>query len=92
MSQIRAGFYITLVVAIAFLAATVVEAQVNFSPSWGKRASVAMSQGGAEEFSQFPENCKIPLDSVVRIQKLIQLEAHKLMRCETMTGDVQKRK
>ncbi|CAG7816474.1 unnamed protein product [Allacma fusca] len=92
MSQLRAGFYIALVMAIAVLAVTVVEAQVNFSPSWGKRASVTMTQGGTEDFSQFPENCKIPLDSVVRIQKLIQLEAHKLMRCETLSGDVQRRK
>ncbi|XP_075221443.1 adipokinetic hormone [Lycorma delicatula] len=44
-------------------------AQLNFSPSWGKR-------------SFGPENCKTSMDSLMYIYKLIQSEAQKVVECE----------
>nr|CAD7435084.1 unnamed protein product [Timema monikensis] len=48
-------------------------AQVNFSPSWGKRSIT-------------PENCKTTMDSLMYINKLIQSEAEKILDCEKFTS------
>ncbi|XP_034234337.1 hypertrehalosaemic prohormone [Thrips palmi] len=59
-----------LLVVACVLCATAVTAQVNFSPSWGKR--------GAPQ----QEACKPSMDSLMYLYKLIQDEAQKLSDCE----------
>ena len=63
----RAVMVLVVLVGIC-LAVALVEAQVNFSPSWGKRSNDDLSQT-----LPFSDSCKIPFDSVLRIQKLIQV-------------------
>nr|AML80825.1 AKH preprohormone-like protein [Neotermes castaneus] len=59
----------TLLVVVA-LFLVLCEAQVNFSPNWGKRSGL---QDGP---------CKASTDSLMYIYKLIQNEAQKLVECE----------
>nr|AML80833.1 AKH preprohormone-like protein [Odontotermes formosanus] len=59
----------TLFVVVA-LALVLCEAQVNFSPNWGKRSGM---QDGP---------CKASTEPVMYIYKLIQSEAQKLVDCE----------
>nr|WKE35820.1 adipokinetic hormone preprohormone [Cryptotermes sp.] len=59
----------TLLVVVA-LFLVFCEAQVNFSPNWGKRSGL---QDGP---------CKASTDSLMYIYKLIQNEAQKLLECE----------
>ncbi|PNF29558.1 Hypertrehalosaemic prohormone [Cryptotermes secundus] len=59
----------TLLVVVA-LFFVLCEAQVNFSPNWGKRSGL---QDGP---------CKASTDSLMYIYKLIQNEAQKLLECE----------
>lgn len=57
-----------LLVAVAF---SLCAAQVNFTPTWGKRGMSAPCDG-----------CKTTLESMVVILKLVQAEAQKLAECE----------
>nr|WKE35821.1 adipokinetic hormone preprohormone [Kalotermes flavicollis] len=59
----------TLLVVVA-LVLVLCEAQVNFSPGWGKRSTL---QDGP---------CKTSTESLMYIYKLIQNEAQKLVECE----------
>ncbi|XP_044741690.1 hypertrehalosaemic prohormone-like [Chrysoperla carnea] len=56
------------------------EAQLNFSTGWGKRSrnsglslDVDVNDGA---------KCKVSVDSLMQIYKLIQMEAQKLLNCE----------
>lgn len=62
------AFVLVLVVAM-------VQAQVNFSPAWGKRASLGSQGRGILEPLplQGTRDCKIPIDNFVRTLKLIQV-------------------
>lgn len=77
--QNSAGKIVILIVGLTLLFAFIVEAQVNFSPSWGKRAgsinslkSEDMTANDQSDMAGFPENCKPPLlSNMARIQQLI---------------------
>ncbi|KAG8234759.1 hypothetical protein J437_LFUL006591 [Ladona fulva] len=58
---------VVVALMLVFLAA-MASAQVNFTPSWGKR-------GGQE-------GCKASMDSILYLYKLIQSEAQKIVDCE----------
>ncbi|XP_021961181.1 hypertrehalosaemic prohormone [Folsomia candida] len=84
--------------AFLFLAvvALTVQAQVNFSPAWGKRGhsipvSVQSRNGGdatlGSDHLQNLSDCKLPFEGVVRVLKLIQIEAQRLVRCEAISQD-----
>lgn len=72
ISSRAARVVLSMVVLACALCASVVTAQVNFSPSWGKRASMPPQQ----------EACKPSMDSLMYLYKLIQDEAQKLTDCE----------
>ncbi|XP_046658769.1 hypertrehalosaemic prohormone [Homalodisca vitripennis] len=59
-----------LTVMLALALVTVCCAQVNFSPSWGKRG-VSQQDG-----------CKASMDSLMYLYKLVQSEAQKIVDCE----------
>ncbi|CAH0562383.1 unnamed protein product [Brassicogethes aeneus] len=65
------------IVFIAILAFVgVCQAQVNFSPNWGKRASTPSNTVENEN------NCKESVETIMLIYKIIQNEAQKLIECE----------
>lgn len=61
------------------LVAIAVQAQVNFSPAWGKRGPIPFSmptqtRDVTGHFSQNLDDCKLPFDGVVRVLKLLQVQ------------------
>jgi hypothetical protein len=56
--------------AVLFVAVNSAQAQVNFSPTWGKRSSMARD---------LPKECKLPFDGVAKVLKLIQVILIRIM-------------
>ncbi|KAL0269849.1 UNVERIFIED_CONTAM: hypothetical protein PYX00_007447 [Menopon gallinae] len=65
----------TLVFGIILVCA-ICEAQVNFTPGWGKRA---LAQGG-------DAGCKAPIESLMYVYKLLQSEMQKIIDCERLSN------
>uniref|UniRef100_A0A182NZ26 Uncharacterized protein n=1 Tax=Anopheles dirus TaxID=7168 RepID=A0A182NZ26_9DIPT len=59
----------------------IAEAQLTFTPTWGKRSQGAMSMNplGGSSFGQ--DACKTPVDSLLVIYRMIQAEAQKIVDC-----------
>ena len=80
--QMKSYLSLTFVVLVLVASLLLIEAQVNFSPSWGKRAKTNPLINGIQgaEPGDFtistlsgPDNCKTPIESILRIQRLIQV-------------------
>ncbi|XP_053661848.1 hypertrehalosaemic prohormone [Anopheles marshallii] len=56
------------------------EAQLTFTPAWGKRSQGAMGINPlGSSFGQ--DACKTPVDSLLVIYRMIQAEAQKIVDC-----------
>ncbi|XP_055544671.1 hypertrehalosaemic prohormone [Wyeomyia smithii] len=58
----------------------VCEAQLTFTPSWGKRSSTPLSLNMQSSFG-VQDGCKTPVDSLMVIYRMIQTEAQKILEC-----------
>ncbi|XP_058815650.1 hypertrehalosaemic prohormone-like [Topomyia yanbarensis] len=58
----------------------VCEAQLTFTPSWGKRSSVQLGSNMPNSFGA-QDGCKTPVDSLMVIYRMIQSEAQKILEC-----------
>ncbi|XP_058451565.1 hypertrehalosaemic prohormone [Malaya genurostris] len=58
----------------------VCEAQLTFTPSWGKRSSAQMALNMPNAFGG-QDGCKTPVDSLMVIYRMIQSEAQKILDC-----------
>uniref|UniRef100_U5EY62 Putative adipokinetic hormone-like protein n=1 Tax=Corethrella appendiculata TaxID=1370023 RepID=U5EY62_9DIPT len=56
-------------------------AQLTFTPAWGKRAAGNLNLNMQNPYSTMPDNCKTPVDSLMVIYRLIQSEAQKFLEC-----------
>uniref|UniRef100_A0A182R1D8 Uncharacterized protein n=1 Tax=Anopheles farauti TaxID=69004 RepID=A0A182R1D8_9DIPT len=72
-------FSVLLICAALML---ICEAQLTFTPTWGKRSQGALGMnplGGGTSFGQ--DACKTPVDSLLVIYRMIQAEAQKIVDC-----------
>ncbi|XP_053696865.1 hypertrehalosaemic prohormone [Sabethes cyaneus] len=58
----------------------VCEAQLTFTPSWGKRSSTPLALNMQNTFG-VQDGCKTPVDSLMVIYRMIQTEAQKILEC-----------
>ncbi|XP_065081363.1 hypertrehalosaemic prohormone [Ochlerotatus camptorhynchus] len=58
----------------------VCEAQLTFTPSWGKRSSAPLAMNMQGSFG-VQDSCKTPVDSLMVIYRMIQTEAQKILEC-----------
>ncbi|EAT35885.1 AAEL011996-PA [Aedes aegypti] len=58
----------------------VCDAQLTFTPSWGKRSSNPLSMNMPGSFG-VQDSCKTPVDSLMVIYRMIQTEAQKILEC-----------
>ncbi|CAB3361015.1 Hypothetical predicted protein [Cloeon dipterum] len=59
------------------------DAQVNFSPGWGKRGLTGAAGPGVGIPQELRDSsCKSSMDTILHIYKLVQAEAQKLTNCE----------
>ncbi|XP_055632200.1 hypertrehalosaemic prohormone [Toxorhynchites rutilus septentrionalis] len=58
----------------------VCEAQLTFTPSWGKRAPTPLGMN-MQNVLGVQDNCKTPVEALTVIYHLIQNEAQKILEC-----------
>nr|AAV41425.1 adipokinetic hormone preproprotein [Periplaneta americana] len=69
------GWVLKALVVIAALIAVMCEAQLTFTPNWGKRSGL---QDGP---------CKLSTEVLMHIYKLVETEAQKLVECGKFGGN-----
>lgn len=66
-----------LLVAVLFAFFTIANAQVNFSPAWGKRSSELLVADGPDSSDYRrgvgSEGCQTPLECLIRMQRLMKV-------------------
>lgn len=76
--QMRSIFVIMALVYTFFTFTLIqADAQVNFSPAWGKRSSDLMGDAkDASEYRRMLQNdgCQTPLECLIRLQRLMQVK------------------
>ncbi|XP_049549290.1 hypertrehalosaemic prohormone [Anopheles aquasalis] len=69
-----------LLICVALM--LVCEAQLTFTPAWGKRSPGSLTLNpliGSTSYGQ--DACKTPVDSLLVIYRMIQTEAQKIVDC-----------
>ncbi|KFB42998.1 hypertrehalosaemic prohormone [Anopheles ziemanni] len=59
----------------------VCDAQLTFTPAWGKRSPGALGMSPLAGTSYGQDACKTPVDSLLVIYRMIQAEAQKIVDC-----------
>ncbi|XP_052865643.1 hypertrehalosaemic prohormone [Anopheles cruzii] len=71
-------FSVLLICAALMLAC---EAQLTFTPAWGKRSPGSLTINPLASSTYGQDACKTPVDSLLVIYRMIQAEAQKIVDC-----------
>lgn len=75
--------FVIMALVYTFFTFTLIQAdaQVNFSPAWGKRSSDLLGESkDASEYRRMLQNdgCQTPLECLLRLQRLLQVKTSQI--------------